>query len=209
MKKILLVVTGSVAAKLTPVLVRELQKKGHEVKIVATPSSLYFFHKRILFGKSHLSQALRFIWNHLPASLQKTILGEKKYINAPIYTDVDEFPGHNYNADAPIKHIELRDWANVLLIAPLTANTLAKMAYGFSDNLALSVIRAWNRERPIVIAPAMNTKMWDNPTTVEHLGKIKTLYKVEVVGPVAKKLACGDVGIGAMADIKDIVAAIK
>ena len=108
-----------------------------------------------------------------------------------------------------IPHIELRKWADQLVIAPLSANTLAKLAHGMCDNLLTSVVRAWDRTKPIVIAPAMNTHMWDHPATTEHLAALQRWYPhLTIVDPVAKRLACGDDGLGALAPIDAIVAAV-
>lgn len=104
-----------------------------------------------------------------------------------------------------VEHVKLRDWADVLVIAPLSANTLAKMANGICDNFLTCVVRAWNLNKPIMVAPAMNTHMWNNPFTMEHLAKIQSIYDVSIMSPIVKTLACGDTGIGAMANIKDIV----
>jgi phosphopantothenoylcysteine decarboxylase len=98
----------------------------------------------------------------------------------------------------PVLHIELRKWADDFLIAPISADTLAKIANGFCDNLLLSVARAWDFQKPIVIAPAMNTFMWEHPTTNEHLNRLRS-WGVQVIPPVEKELACKDIGIGALA----------
>lgn len=111
-------------------------------------------------------------------------------------------------AHKEVLHIELRRWASVLVIAPLSANTLAKMANGISDNLLTCVVRAWDMTRPIILAPAMNTYMWEHPITQKHIEQVKALYpNVKFVMPVEKTLACGDTGMGALAPIEDIVAA--
>ena len=186
--KVLLGVTGSVATVLTPKLVEELQKAGHEVQIVATNSSTYFFSPNRL--------------------------------NVQVWQDDDEWPlvktitGICYEKGQLIPHIELRKWADVLVVAPLSANTLAKFANGLCDNLITSVFRAWDFEKPVVLAPAMNTQMWMSPFTQTHLGQLKllrtmTLGTIRVVNPQEKVLACGDEGIGAMADISAIVEAVN
>jgi phosphopantothenoylcysteine decarboxylase len=175
--EILLGVTGSVAAKLTSRLVDRLIKDGHQVQVIGTKASFYFWKEEI--------------------------------VSAPVYREEDEWPGDEYSEDNPILHIALRDWAKLLLIAPLTANTLAKIANGLSDNLLTSVVRAWDPKRPIVIAPAMNTKMWEHPITQMHLEQAGKFYRLNMVSPIAKKLACGETGIGAMARIEDIAAAIN
>jgi len=205
--KIIFGVTGSVAAKLTPKLLKKLQEGGNEVKIIATKSSLYFFHHRILFGHSHFSQFLKFVYFNVLGKVKW--IADKREIKVPIFTEADEWPGHDYDKNDPVKHIELRDWAEVMVIAPLTANTLGKMANGLSDNMLTCVARAWDRKKPLVVAPAMNTKMWEHPATQEHLAKLGQWYDLTVVGPVAKKLACGDIGVGAMAGFDDIVKAVN
>ncbi|NTW14374.1 MAG: phosphopantothenoylcysteine decarboxylase [Candidatus Moranbacteria bacterium] len=172
MKKILLGVTGSVAAKLTPKLVSMLLESGYEVKIAATQASLHFW--------------------------------KQESVSVPVYLDADEWPEEGYADGKPIMHIELREWADMFLIAPVTANTLAKMAHGISDNLLTSVVRAWNLEKPILIAPAMNTQMWENPLTGKHIDVIAETYDMTLVHPVEKLLACGKYGMGAIADLSTI-----
>lgn len=118
----------------------------------------------------------------------------------------------------PVLHIELRRWADVLVVAPLSANTLAKLSCGLCDNLLTCVARAWDRRRPLVLAPAMNTHMWEAPITGRQLrqlveegqqqhqqpGSGKSCSSVVVVPPVSKRLACGDFGTGAMAAPADV-----
>jgi len=172
---ILLGVTGSVAATLTPKLVKELCNLGN-VRIILTESATVFCP-----------------------------------LTAMVYRDEDEWTWEKerkiYKKDDPVLHIELRDWADVLVIAPLTANTLAKMAIGLCDNLLTSVFRAWNWTKPVVVAPAMNTLIWENPFTSRHLYQLEELFrdKFHIVPPQSKMLACGDQGEGAMAQIDDIV----
>jgi phosphopantothenoylcysteine decarboxylase len=128
-------------------------------------------------------------------------------------------------------HIELRRWADLFLIAPLDANTLAKLAAGLADNCLTCVWRAWDPTRPVIIAPAMNTLMWEHPLTARHLRQLASdagagpapdtldveelmdwmnqkCPKLRVVPPISKRLACGDVGVGAMAEVKEIVQAV-
>lgn len=121
--------------------------------------------------------------------------------------DEDEW-GSRYQLGEPVLHIELRAWADVLVVAPCSANTLAKISYGLSDNLVTCVARAWDFEKACILAPAMNTKMWDNPITQEHLDRVQKRGFV-VINPISKKLACGEVGIGAMAEPITIVDSIQ
>lgn len=76
--------------------------------------------------------------------------------------------------------LELRKWADAMLIAPLDANTLAKISNGLCDNLLTSVVRAWDTQRPLYFAPAMNTYMWTSPHTVRHRKTIKDLLAFKV-----------------------------
>ncbi|XP_072807093.1 phosphopantothenoylcysteine decarboxylase isoform X2 [Vicugna pacos] len=93
----------------------------------------------------------------------------------------------------PVLHIDLRRWADLMLVAPLDANTLGKVASGICDNLLTCVIRAWDRSKPLLFCPAMNTAMWEHPITEQQVGQLKAFGYVEVPC-VAKKLVCGDQG---------------
>lgn len=196
--KILLGVTGSVAATLTEKLVNALCAAGHEVQIVATVPAWYFLGIVRIGLISRICHKLIRYPRRTPSYL----------FGVPLWTDFEEWPGTRYRKNQEIPHIALRDWADAIVIAPLSANTLAKLANGLCDNLLTCVLRAWDRGRPVIIAPAMNTKMWEHPATAEHLAKLKEWYDLRLVAPVAKKLACGDTGIGAMAPIEAIVKAI-
>mmetsp|Transcript_38060 Transcript_38060/g.74843 ORF Transcript_38060/g.74843 Transcript_38060/m.74843 type:complete len:227 (+) Transcript_38060:30-710(+) len=121
----------------------------------------------------------------------------------PVFTDAYEWDSFNKLGDA-VQHIELRKWADVLLIAPLSANTLAKLSNGLCDNLLTCVARAWDLSRPFLVAPAMNTHMWSHPFTSQQLAVLQQQLGVVVVDPVSKLLACGDYGTGALAVPSDI-----
>lgn len=115
----------------------------------------------------------------------------------------DEYEWMGYETFKKVLHIELVKNNDMFVIAPLSANTLAKIANGICDNLLTCVARAWDFDKPFTVAPAMNTKMWNHPITQEHIAKIKS-WGIKVIEPVSKELFCGDVGIGAMADISTI-----
>ncbi|KAK9378270.1 flavoprotein [Kockiozyma suomiensis] len=122
-----------------------------------------------------------------------------------VWRDSDEWKHWSDRSD-PIVHIELRRWAHLLLVAPLSANTLAKIAGGLCDNLLTSIVRAWNPAVPILLAPAMNTYMYTNPVTKRHFRIIaEEMEWIEVLKPVEKVLACGDIGMGGMREWSDIV----
>ncbi|KAG7155252.1 phosphopantothenoylcysteine decarboxylase subunit SIS2-like [Homarus americanus] len=120
--------------------------------------------------------------------------------------ETDEWAAWNGRGD-PVLHIQLRDWAQVMLISPLDANTMAKIAQGLCDNLLTCIVRAWDAARPLVFCPAMNTHMYKHPLTMRHTSILKELGYIEVC-VVSKRLACGDVGPGAMAELDNIVNAV-
>lgn len=104
-------------------------------------------------------------------------------------------------AEAAMGHIELAKWADVLLIAPATANTLAKLAYGMADDLLTTVYLATTAK--VFIAPAMNQQMWKAPATLANVN-ILANYGVEFIGPASGEQACGDLGAGRMVEPIDI-----
>lgn len=178
---ILLGLTGSVASVLAKKIIQELQTIDSQVEVVVT---------------------------------EKT----KAFCNVPSYTDRDEWTWPRgseepltrvetkrtcWKKDDPILHIELGKKADVLVIAPLSANTMAKLANGICDNLLTSIVRAWDIRKPIFLAPAMNTQMWIHPITKRHCD-ILSGFGYRIIEPQTKLLACGDEGIGAMADIENI-----
>uniref|UniRef100_A0A8C6Y0B4 Phosphopantothenoylcysteine decarboxylase n=1 Tax=Naja naja TaxID=35670 RepID=A0A8C6Y0B4_NAJNA len=124
-------------------------------------------------------------------------------IPVTIYDDSNEWQKWKKRTD-PVLHIELRRWADLMLVAPLDANTLAKIANGICDNLLTCVIRAWDVSKPLFFCPAMNTLMWEHPITARQVGQLKEFGYVEIPC-IVKKLVCGDEGRGAMAEISTIV----
>jgi phosphopantothenoylcysteine decarboxylase/phosphopantothenoylcysteine decarboxylase/phosphopantothenate--cysteine ligase len=106
-----------------------------------------------------------------------------------------------------VRHITLARDADVLLVAPASANILGKMANGIADDLLSTVLMAaW--EKPIILCPAMNTAMYRNPVTRGNMEKLKALG-ARFVEPRESRLACGDVGVGALADVNEIVDAVN
>ncbi len=215
MPNVLLGVTGSVAALKTPILYARLKSLGHAVKVVATRASLYFFD---------------------PAAVDPLDPARPERNPAVVVLDEDEWPGRDdgrrYERGDDVLHIELRRWADLLLVAPLDANTLGKLAAGLADNCLTCVWRAWDPDRPVVLAPAMNTLMWRHPLTARCLRQIALdagappappemreddlvdwinarCPRLRVVAPESRRLACGDVGIGALADPDAVVAVVR
>lgn len=123
-----------------------------------------------------------------------------------VYDDAEEW--NTYQSSKKVLHIDLSKWADVFVIAPLSANTLAKLANGICDNLLTCVARAWDFNKPFIVAPSMNTRMYEHPVTKEHLDKISS-WGIKIIPPIEKTLFCGDTGIGAMASIDDIMKLIK
>lgn len=206
-KHILLAASGSVATIKLPNIVAELSQHGNlSIRIILTNSASKF-----LAGQSTEQPQLH-------------SLLEIENVDG-IYLDRDEWD-RPWVRGKGILHIELRRWADILVIAPLSANSLAKMTIGMADNLLLSVVRAWDttgetehpsRRKTIIVAPAMNTAMWRHPVTKEHIKKLEVDWGVsggsdgwiEVLKPIEKTLACGDVGDGAMKEWKEIVSLIE
>ena len=207
MSRIVLGVTGSVAAVRTPALFAALRDAGHEVRIVATEPALHFF--------------------------DPNELGPRNPDGGPLFRDADEWPPGRWQRDDPVLHIEFRRWADLLILAPLDANTLGKVAVGLCDNFLTCLVRAWDfAAKPVVLAPAMNTQMWTNPATRRHLrmlledfgdGKHPADWPLDdaaaifachsprliLIPPQAKRLACGDVGVGAMAEVNVIAEVVR
>jgi phosphopantothenoylcysteine decarboxylase len=212
MAHVILGVTGSVAAIKTPALVAALRAAGHEVRVVATRPALYFFD---------------------PAELEPSESGSSGGRGDRwLFRDEDEWPGNRYHRDDPVLHIEFRRWADLLIVAPLDANTLAKVALGISDNFLTCIVRAWDFSKPVLLAPAMNTLMWQSPVTLRHLrqlledranGPVATDWTLDeapfvfaryapqiiLIPPQAKRLACGDIGPGAMAEVAEIAEVVR
>eukprot|EP01084_Bolivina_argentea_P172246 298395_1 len=185
---ILFGVTGSVAAIKTVHICKEIlqQINGAVIKICITKSAKHFLNS---YGMNEL----------------------KNKMKIDIYSDETEWISWNKRGDSVV-HIELRKWANIFLIAPLSANSLAKLSNGLSDNLLTSIFRAWNfDDKTVIVAPAMNTKMWNNPFTNKQLNTLKKLFKSKfiIISPISKKLECNDIGMGAMATPKHIVKITK
>nr|XP_013812693.1 PREDICTED: phosphopantothenoylcysteine decarboxylase isoform X4 [Apteryx mantelli mantelli] len=174
--RVLVGVTGSVAALKLPLLISQLLEiPGLEVKVVTTERAKHFYNAQ-----------------EIPVTL---------------YSDVDEWQLWKGRSD-PVLHIDLRRWADLMLVAPLDANTLAKLANGICDNLLTCVIRAWDLSKPLLFCPAMNTAMWEHPITAQQVEQLKGFGYTEIPC-VVKKLVCGDEGRGAMAEVWTIVENVK
>ncbi len=200
-KNILLGVSGSVASIKLKELVNLLTANSNvNVCIVPTKNSLHFLPDFKEFNKQMLSlkERLDFLNDTNDASQQNIVFS---------FTDEDEWSSWQKRTD-PVLHIELKKWADIFVIAPLDANTLAKLANGLCDNLLTCIARAWDikniKSKPIVVCPAMNTFMYEHTITEKQLRIIREEFGYTIVDCIEKKLMCGDVGLGAMASVETI-----
>jgi phosphopantothenoylcysteine decarboxylase/phosphopantothenate--cysteine ligase len=169
--KIVLGVTGSIAAYKSAVLVRGLIKEGHEVKVVMTPSSKDFIS---------------------PLTLSTLSKNE---------VSIDVSDGKEWN-----NHVELGLWADLMIIAPATANTLAKMANGICDNMLLATYLS--AKCPVWVAPAMDLDMWNHPTTTSNIQRLNAFDGMTILDVGTGELASGLIGPGRMTEPEEIINAI-
>ncbi|HXF04947.1 MAG TPA: bifunctional phosphopantothenoylcysteine decarboxylase/phosphopantothenate--cysteine ligase CoaBC [Blastocatellia bacterium] len=162
--KIILGVTGCIAAYKAAEVLRQLQQRGAEVRVIMTRHACEFVRPLTFEALSR----------------------------SPVVTDMFA-PGLNL----PVKHIELARWADLLLVAPATANTLAKFAHGLADDFLSTVYLAF--QHPVVVAPAMDQEMWLHPITQENIERLRH-RGVVIIEPESGYLASGIVGEGRLAD---------
>lgn len=172
-KKILLIITGSIAAYKAVELLRLLQKKSFEVSVILTKA------------------AQEFVTPLLVSSIAK----HKIYTELFSADDVDG-----------MTHIKLSRDHDLIIVAPASADFIAKMANGYADDLASTVILAANKK--IMIAPAMNEKMWENNATQHNLAKLAE-SGISTITPIEDELACGEIGVGKMREPAEIVITIE
>lgn len=171
-RKILLGVTGGIAAYKSPDLVRRLMEHGAEVQVVMSRGALQFV----------------------------TALTFQAVSGKPVRDDLwDE------SSEAAMGHIELARWADEIVIAPATADFIAKLTHGFAEDLLTTLCLATTA--PITIAPAMNRQMWANPATQANIRILKE-RGVRVLGPASGEQACGEVGVGRMLEPTQIAAEV-
>ncbi|WP_028388722.1 flavoprotein [Legionella fairfieldensis] len=126
----------------------------------------------------------------------------------PVFDDHSEWYTWKKRGDE-VLHISLRNWADVFLIAPLSANTLAKMTQGIADNLILTVARAWVlNKKSLIVAPSMNRFMWEHPLTRRQLTELHS-WGIREIPPRCKMLSGGDFGVGALEKPEIILAYIE
>jgi phosphopantothenoylcysteine decarboxylase/phosphopantothenate--cysteine ligase len=167
-KRILLGVTGGIAAYKTAVLLRLLQKNGADVQVVMTRGATEFV---------------------TPLTFQAL---SGKVVHTKLL---------DLETESTMGHIELARWADVILIAPASANFIARVANGYADDLLSTLCLA--ADVPILVAPAMNQQMWLNAATQENLEKLKT-RDVAILGPAEGDQACGENGPGRMLEAEEL-----
>jgi phosphopantothenoylcysteine decarboxylase/phosphopantothenate--cysteine ligase len=186
MARILLGVTGGIAAYKALELVRLADAAGHSVRVMQTPAST------------------RFVGTASFAAIT----------GAPVLMDEHErdplrgaFPGQEQPAHEPLSHLELVRNADLYVIAPASANTIAKLAHGFADNLLTTAALACTA--PMLVAPAMNSAMYEHPATQRNLELLRE-RGVSIVGPGSGRLASkGEAGVGRLAEPVDLLSACE
>lgn len=170
--RVLLGISGGIAAYKTPDLVRGLRRAGHEVRCAATANGLRLVS----------AEALAAVSGHPVA--------------ADLWSDRGDMP-----------HIDLARWAEAVVVAPATADLLARASLGLADDLLTTLLLAVEDRVGLWMAPAMNSQMWGKAIVQQHVAALRG-RGVRIIEPVAGLLACGEQGVGAMADPAAIVAAL-
>ena len=171
--RIVVGITGGIAAYKAPMLVRLLRKQGHEVKCVATRHALEFV---------------------TPLTLE-TVSDNRLY--------ADLFAPAN---DRCTEHIALKDWGDAMVVAPATANCIGKLAAGIADDALSTLLLAFSR-KPVFLAPAMNSDMWEHPAVQQNLELLRQ-RGVRIIPPAEGELACGTSGTGRRAEPEEIALAV-
>jgi len=172
-KKILLIITGGIAAVKAPELIRRLKKHGFKVTPVLTKAAEKFV----------------------------TPLSIAALARSKVYLDLFDLKD-----EVEMGHIELSRSADLILVAPATANIMAKMVSGISDDLASTILLA--TDTPVMVAPSMNVRMWNHPATQRNLALLDN-DAVKLIGPNKGEMACGEYGLGRMAEVSEIVGSVE
>ena len=175
-KRILLIVGGGIAAFKALDLIRRLRERGAAVTPVLTRAAEAFV----------------------------TPLSVSALAGAKVYRDLFDLEAEDAGS-AKMGHIELSRTADLVVVCPATANTMAKMAGGHADDLASTVLMA--TDKPVAIVPAMNVRMWEHAATRRNLATLRA-DGIRVIGPVEGPMACGEFGPGRMAEVREIVDAV-
>lgn len=167
--RVVLGITGGIAAYKATGIIRLLTEAGHDVKVIPTANALRFIGATTLEALSHNT------------------------VDPDLYSDVES-----------VKHVELGQSADLVIVAPATASFLARMASGLADDLLMNTLMA--TKAPILVAPAMHTEMWQNPATVANVATLRA-RGVEVLDPAVGRLTGSDSGPGRLPEADEIVSA--
>jgi len=170
-KKVLVGVTGGIAAYKTCSLVNMFLKEGADVKVVMTRGATNFI---------------------TPLTFQ-SLTHHQVYLDMWQVIDKED-----------VEHISLAKWADIVVISPATANVIGKIANGIADDMLSTVVMALPKETSVLIVPAMNTNMWENPIVQENVKKLVSNKKYQFADTRKGVLVCRDEGPGKIADNKDI-----
>jgi len=187
-KNVVLGVTGGIAAYKAAELCRLFVKAGARVRVVMTDAAKRFIGPLTMATLSGAPVADDLFAPETPAAGDAGDEGEAR-------------------GSGGIGHIQLGDEADVIVVAPATADSIARLAGGRADDLLSAVVLA--SRAPVLLAPAMNVNMWGNPLTQQNLGKLLALGRFRTVGPDAGDLACGWVGQGRLIEPAEILAATE
>ena len=184
---ILILTSGSVSAKLSQKLADRLQNDGHSVRHYVTQTAFEMMKADSPISVSECSVSC--------------------YTNrwSPFISVNHEIRDWQDKPAKPILHIDLVRWADMCVVCPADFNIVGKMANGIADDVVSSILAAWlGTDKKIYICEAMNSWMYQNPIHQKNVETLDKLDNVRFIEPTVKKLACGDIGIGALADIGTI-----
>lgn len=179
MSRVVLGVTAGIAAYRAAYLVRRLREAGFEVRVAMTPRAASFV------GPLTFS----------------ALTGHSVLID-----DFDSSSG------GEIAHVEWARWCRAVLVAPATADFLGRFAHGLADDALTCLLLALEPDRPVILAPAMNTQMWRHPSVRANVDLLRRMAKerpLEILEPVEKRLACGEVGPGGLPSAEELVASVR
>lgn len=171
-KRILLIISGGIAAVKAPALISLLRKDGARVSVIMTKNAEQFV---------------------TPLSIQSLT-------DEGLRTEL-------FDASKPMDHIYLTRDTDLIIVAPATANLLAKMVHGIADDLASATLLAKNK--PAIVCPAMNGEMWDNPSTQNNIDALSKRADITILGPADGSMACGETGTGRMVEPEDIFKTVQ
>ena len=172
-KRILLIITGSIAAYKSLELIRSFKEKNYDLRVVLTASAKQFI----------------------------TPLSVAALSGAEIYDDL-----FSLKDETEMGHIQLSREADVVLVAPATANIMAKLASGMADDLASTLLLA--TDKPVMMAPAMNVRMWEHKAVQRNYHQLID-DGVTFIGPESGKMACGEEGLGRISEVSEILSSVE